>query len=136
MKEIKVVDINGDEVEGRWNENTYNSKHEGCVRIYLSNKEVHITPDQLPSEQKKELEDEMIMKEIVSLFNKLSADNKCTLTFKLLNFYKMKEELLKQEMKKKYINECVHEIEDIIQKYHNKGYGTFENDINKNRNFK
>ena len=39
MKNVKLQDVNGTQVNGEWNGKTYSSKVAECVRIYLSNKE-------------------------------------------------------------------------------------------------
>ena len=54
MVEIKVKDINGNEIKGLWNEKTYNSKYENCVRIYVNNKEVHVNKSEFSEESLKE----------------------------------------------------------------------------------
>lgn len=42
MKNIKIKDYLGNNIEGNWNEKFYGSKIEGTKRIYLDNKEVLI----------------------------------------------------------------------------------------------
>lgn len=42
MKDIKIKDYLGTEVEGKWNGKIYNSKIEGTKRIYINNTEVLI----------------------------------------------------------------------------------------------
>ena len=43
MKNLKIVDYNGKEIEGNWNGKIYPSKIENTKRIYINNAEVIIT---------------------------------------------------------------------------------------------
>ena len=45
MKNIKIKDYLGNELEGNWNEKFYSSKVEGTKRIYVDNKEVLINDE-------------------------------------------------------------------------------------------
>lgn len=48
MKEIKVKDIKGKEIKGQWNGKTYTSKEgEGYVRIYIDNREIHVSTEEI-----------------------------------------------------------------------------------------
>ena len=49
MKNISVVSFDGKNIDGLWNEKVYSCKIEGrndLIRIYVNNKEVHITQDE------------------------------------------------------------------------------------------
>lgn len=112
MKNIKVVDVNGNEAEGSWNEKTYASKHEGCVRIYLNNKEVHVEESQLSDE---DLSNDKFEK-IDYMTKDFTAEQTAELINMLLNREEVMYALLEKEgiTKKRYKNKAIEGINNVL----------------------
>lgn len=99
MQEIKIVNYEGKEYTGIWNERTYTSKI-ACKpelrRIYVNNEEIHITEE----EYKKILGDSLAAKQLINVENKnhikqcvdkLSVRDKLEILTYLMNDKKINE---------------------------------------------
>lgn len=112
MKNIKVIDMNGKEVTGNWNEKIYNSKYNGFVRIYLDNKEVNV--------EKSQLDDDIVKISEIIKIDYLTKDFSTEQIVELIDILLNRENVLyglleKQGItKKRYKNKAIESINNIL----------------------
>lgn len=86
MKNIKIKDYLGNEIEGNWNEKFYSSNVEGTKRIYVDNEEILIKNEDITSIGTEETASKQV---IENYFAKLSMqEREELLTFLSINLKK------------------------------------------------
>jgi hypothetical protein len=125
MNEITVKNFQGKEFSGKWNGKTYPSKIEGrpeLHRIYVNDKEIHITDEELHriineiqgAENKNE---ETTMQIIMKMFDGLTEENKRRVVNALMNQYTEKKRYdLSDEQKTKIFEARVKWMEGTANK--------------------
>ena len=81
MKNIKLQDINGKEINGDWNGKTYSSKVTGCVRVYLSNHEYTVEKSNIEAviNEDEELKNKSKEEKRAEILKSLSAEEQLKL---------------------------------------------------------
>lgn len=102
MKNIKFVDINGTEIEGKWNEKFYANKNdENLYRLYIDNVEYNVSKEEKENILK---QTGNVVKNLVEEIEKLEEKDKNKLVVELIKeqFY-----FLEKEEQKKLIEYLV-----------------------------